>query len=204
MRRLYWGMATTATFVAIDPFALVFVAQPGGAPHSLLVILGSVLEPRLVLSGLFVLVVVSGLGRMGFLGGGVRWRFHGPLSAPWSLFKAGFPATLAALCLKVLIGRARPDGAPSGWLNFDPFAADASFQSFPSAHAALAGALAVSAMRLAPRQSWLWLSLAGLIALSRVLLGDHWPSDVIAGLSLGVLVGQAMSRVKTIPLPLRS
>ncbi len=200
----YWLTATAATLVAIDPFALAFVAGPGGSLRSVLVSLGSILEPAHILSALFVLLVMAGLGRMGILGRRRRMRFHGPLSAAWSLFKAGLLATFAALCLKALIGRARPDGVASDWLSFDPLTADASFQSLPSAHAALAGALAVSAMRLSPRQGWIWLSLAGLAALSRVLGGDHWPSDIIAGLGLGALIGQTVSCVKDAPLPSRS
>ena len=56
--------------------------------------------------------------------------------------------------------------------------------SFPSAHAAtsFAGALAYSRLGLSPR---LLYGLATALALSRLYLGVHYPSDVIAGAALG-------------------
>ncbi|MGO4671123.1 phosphatase PAP2 family protein [Bosea sp. 2RAB26] len=58
--------------------------------------------------------------------------------------------------------------------------------SFPSGHAVQMGALAAALARIWPRYSvWSW-SGATLIALTRVALLAHWPSDVVAGGALGV------------------
>lgn len=87
---------------------------------------------------------------------------------------------------KQLIGRGRPrvfdqDGA----FSFVPFQFDYAHVSFPSGHSTTAGALAVVILVLAPRFRALALVLAGLVAMSRVVVGAHYPSDVVAGLLLG-------------------
>ena len=61
--------------------------------------------------------------------------------------------------------------------------------SFPSGHAASAMAGALSVGRLLPGASVVWWPLAALIAGSRIYVGAHWPSDVLAG----VLIGLAMA-----------
>ncbi|RLQ01292.1 phosphatase PAP2 family protein, partial [Micromonospora sp. CV4] len=60
--------------------------------------------------------------------------------------------------------------------------------SFPSNHATLAGALAVTTLLLSRRLGLVALPLALLAAFSRVFVGVHYPHDVAAGLLLGALV----------------
>ncbi|MFY1618741.1 phosphatase PAP2 family protein [Micromonospora sp. WMMD736] len=60
--------------------------------------------------------------------------------------------------------------------------------SFPSNHATLAGALAVTILLLSRRLGLIALPLAVLAAFSRVFVGVHYPHDVAAGLLLGALV----------------
>lgn len=67
------------------------------------------------------------------------------------------------------------------------------FPSYPSGHAAVAFAVALVLALFLRRWRWWGLSLtgAGLIALSRVYLGYHYPSDIFAGAVLGAGAGAA-------------
>lgn len=57
--------------------------------------------------------------------------------------------------------------------------------SFPSGHATSAFAAAFALPRLAPGAAPLWWVLATAVAYSRVYLGVHYPSDILAGALLG-------------------
>ena len=104
---------------------------------------------------------------------------------------------LATTGLKVLVGRARPE-----WQNAEDLLTS---KSFPSGHAssatALAGVLCVLVLMLVRRSNVrrlaysLFLVVALLVCADRVLLGRHYPSDVVAGALLGagvVLLGLAV------------
>jgi membrane-associated phospholipid phosphatase len=89
-------------------------------------------------------------------------------------------ATLIGLCcffvLKRTVRRARPHGsvvaAP------DPF-------SLPSGHATCAWAISISLLSAHPLVSLLAFGWAITVSLSRVILGVHYPLDVVAGMLLG-------------------
>jgi len=70
---------------------------------------------------------------------------------------------------------------------------DSGLDSFPSGHAMASFAVAAVLAKHFPWATWILYSTAGLVAASRVIHGSHFPSDVIAGAGLGVLVGYAIA-----------
>ena len=73
-----------------------------------------------------------------------------------------------------------------GPFHFDAFSISARFASFPSGHTVTAFATALALGWFAPRLRWPLFALAVLIGLSRVGVGAHYPSDVLAGAALGL------------------
>jgi len=67
--------------------------------------------------------------------------------------------------------------------------------SMPSTHAASAFAAAVAVGFVHPRLRWPLIVLATLIAFSRVWLGVHYPTDVIAGAALGTAIAYVFWRL---------
>jgi len=102
---------------------------------------------------------------------------------------ADLAADALAGLLKDVIPRARP---PHVYPHPAPLVSDPHSHSFPSGHAATSFACAtVLALRF-PRAAAGFYVLAAAIAFSRVYVGVHWPTDVIAGAALGILVALAI------------
>jgi undecaprenyl-diphosphatase len=135
-----------------------------------------------------VMSVTTAPGNLYAVGGSTAALY---LSGPPELQRsAGLAACSWLGAMVVLIGtravvnRPRPNSPEPGWLG----------SAFPSSHAtsyfAVATVYAVRYPRLAPA-----LGVAGaMVALSRVYLGQHWPSDVLAGAALGTGVGLLIVR----------
>lgn len=60
--------------------------------------------------------------------------------------------------------------------------------SFPSGHTMHAVSFSLISIHYFPALFWLVLPFTVLVALSRPILGLHYPSDVLAGIGLGVLI----------------
>lgn len=90
--------------------------------------------------------------------------------------------------LKRMIGRARPRLYDQfGEFHFVIPGFPSVYASFPSGHAITAFACAVAVGYFIPRLRWALLALAVLVAASRVVVGSHYASDVIAGAAIGWL-----------------
>lgn len=93
-------------------------------------------------------------------------------------------ALVVSLGLGAVVFRARPEYAYPHVVH--ALVAHANDSSFPSDHAAVAFALAV-ALFYAGGVAWPFLAVAVLVALGRVAVGVHWPTDVLAGAAVGAL-----------------
>ncbi len=136
------------------------------------------------------MLLASAVGRAGF----VWWVtaliamvFPRRRMAAWRLILAvALAYLLVDGVIKPVIGRARPFDVVADARLIDQRPVTS---SFPSGHTAAAVAGALAAGRLFPRARPAWWLLAVGIALSRVYVGAHWPTDVLAGAVLGLAVG---------------
>ena len=123
----------------------------------------------------------------------VPYTIAGTVGLPWLLAGAAVDrlravalpvgaAAIAAELAKRVAGRPRPDALPL-------LVRTQRTGSFPSGHAATATAATCALLAAAPHLAVMWLMMAGLMAASRVYVGVHWPTDVVAGAGLGLLVG---------------
>lgn len=92
--------------------------------------------------------------------------------------------------LKETIERIRPCNALTDAIT--PVGCAGGF-SFPSNHALNNFAAAVFLLRLFPAYKWTFLTVATLVALSRIYLGVHYPSDVVGGALIGAAFGYLFS-----------
>jgi membrane-associated phospholipid phosphatase len=127
-----------------------------------------------------------------------RWRQHPDLAL--RLVLATYAGGLASSLIKALVTRVRPRNAllGDGVYALDTFgrallSPDASqtsasvLMSFPSGHAAVAAGLAAALCHLAPHGRWLFIGLALMACLQRLVGGAHYLSDVCFGAALGLL-----------------
>lgn len=126
----------------------------------------------------FIAVVVVGLA----IFGGRRGR--------WCLLAVAITIALSdpvtVRVLKPAFDRIRP------CIAFDDvrlLASSKASLSFPSAHAVNAFAAMIVFARFFPRSIWVGIPLAVAIALSRVYIGVHYPSDILIGALVGGTVG---------------
>jgi undecaprenyl-diphosphatase len=104
------------------------------------------------------------------------------------LFAAIALPGLFATIIKRLIGRARPFVTEQGDpFLYKPFIWRADYASFPSGHAVTAFAAAVAIGLLWPRLRPVMFLYALIIAVSRVVVVAHHPSDVLAGAFVGTV-----------------
>ena len=107
----------------------------------------------------------------------------------------GLPSLISSL-FKRLIGRARPEAwTAEAPISFIPNLTLYNHQSFPSGHSTTAFAMAMVVVFIWPRTLWPALFAALLIALSRVITGQHYLTDIVGGAVLGTLGAYAIRYV---------
>ncbi|SFV33064.1 PAP2 superfamily protein [Devosia crocina] len=104
------------------------------------------------------------------------------------IFAAVAGTGLITAFAKRILGRGRPTVYDDfGAFDFQYIFNDWTFQSFPSGHSTTAMATAIVVGFLAPRFFRLFLIIALVTGVSRVVTGDHYPTDVLAGFAVGAL-----------------
>lgn len=111
------------------------------------------------------------------------------------VFGAVALAQIIVRVFKFLIGRGRPELLDAqGSRHFEPFALQDLYWSFPSGHSATAGALAMILALWFARLRWLAVAVGLVLGASRVASDAHYPSDVVAGLTVGALTALFIAR----------
>lgn len=90
---------------------------------------------------------------------------------------------------KALKGTTRRERPCNYALDINAIVAPLDRYSFPSGHTLHAVAFTYIALHYYPQLAWLLIPLTLLIALSRVILGLHYPSDVIVATIIGFVLG---------------
>lgn len=94
--------------------------------------------------------------------------------------------------LKELLARPRPCDVLTDVIT--PIGCTGTF-SFPSNHALNNFAAGFFFYKLFPKLKWVLFITASLVAISRVYLGLHYPSDIIGGALIGILFGYIFSQL---------
>jgi membrane-associated phospholipid phosphatase len=119
------------------------------------------------------------------------WRWNRKLSMKGLfLFSTVAVSGLAADIIKYIVGRARPElFLEQGIYGFDLFGwhLEHAWTSFPSGHSATALSAALTLSMLYPRFRAAFMAGAILIVASRIVLCEHYLSDVMAGSALGAV-----------------
>lgn len=119
-----------------------------------------------------------------FLVVGVTWRRWMPMSV---CIAGSFVVRIAYSILKEMIARERPDAALQ--------VVRASGYAMPSGHAAGIAFVAALVVVMHPRWRLHAMAVAAVVGWSRVALGVHYPTDVLAGWLLGGALGFACARL---------
>lgn len=169
-------------------------------------------EPARTLTdaGLFEVYFVIALGTWSF----TKWiapRWESLKSQPQKIefFRRWSLNFLAALIvcgilthiLKFSVGRQRPHKSPDfDPYVFSPFTTHWHWHSFASGHSQVMFTAATMMSLAFPKWRWLWLSFAALVCFTRVMVYDHFLSDIIFGACVGyvgTLLTLYLMRTKT-------
>lgn len=149
-------------------------------------------HPRLFQFGLFLTDEFADVATLGTMAWLWFWR-RAPITRQESRARlivfagAGMAAYVAARLIAFTLDVDRPfttylavRGTPGA------FEGLRTFGSLPSDHAALLAALPFALLYWNRRVAWMWTILAFFLVVVRVAVGFHYPSDMLAGMALGV------------------
>ena len=109
------------------------------------------------------------------------------------LFALIIGALITNVCVKPAVARIRPYEVIEGLI---PLINPPMDFSFPSGHSCAAFAAATACWEGLPKKYGIaMLALAGLVSFSRLYLGVHYPSDVAAGIAVGVFAGWLSQKI---------
>lgn len=134
---------------------------------------------------ILTLVLLWLVGRIGFLRAAPLGVARGWASlskaAGFVLASLAFSAVLVHI-LKLTVGRVRPGALFSeGIYAAFPLSFDTTLSSFPSGHSQTVWSIMTALMFLFPRAWPLFAAWATVIASSRIIVGAHFPSDILMG-----------------------
>lgn len=110
-----------------------------------------------------------------------------------ALFAALFVRFVLAKAFYLLFFRYRPFVLYEKTHLLLPF--NSGMTSFPSGHASFYFALSTIIYGYHKKAGTLFFIGSSLISLSRVFMGIHWPSDILAGAILGILMGLVLNKL---------
>jgi membrane-associated phospholipid phosphatase len=185
-----------AMLVLDRPLALVLKAHVGGDVEGFFKVVTHLGEAQLYM-------IPSGILFVGMLAASIRavtpevtdvWR---RLSiAPGFMFLTMAVSGLISNAIKYSLGRLRPRYLfEQGLYGFEPFNTAWAMNSFPSGHSQAGFAAMTALMVIFPRYDLLWLLIATLVALSRVVTTVHYLSDAVAGSFLAIVVTVLLARL---------
>jgi len=113
------------------------------------------------------------------------------------LWASAGTAIVLTKILKIIIGRTRPFEALSlPLIEGLKYSFGAWNTSFPSMHAATVFAALPILNKEFPKLRWFWVILAIFIAFSRLYVGVHYLSDIIAGTIIGLVIGYQIIKLE--------
>jgi undecaprenyl-diphosphatase len=160
----------------------------------------SLLEHHWIDQVMLVASIIGAKGAIWIVLGLITWAVSPARGMKvWRLLLAlGLAGLMVDVVIKPAIGRVRPfvDHVEYREIGVRP-----DTPSFPSGHAATAAAGALAFARIWPAAAIPVWTMAAIIAMSRIALGVHFPSDVLVGFLLGALLARFVcARAPTPPL----